>query len=127
VDFVEKGNSYNGNEMNNAPRWMHNAEIWYKPSFVNGLRLGAEWQRIGSYFMDPKNTEKYPGYNVLNIRAGYKFKDLDIWVNIMNATDNYYSYISTKSASGYSYTLAEPRNFNVGVSYDLAHVFKSKK
>jgi iron complex outermembrane recepter protein len=127
VNFVEKGNSYNNNEMNNAPRWMHNAEIWYKPSFANGLRLGAEWQRIGSYFMDPKNTEKYPGYNVLNIRAGYKFKDLDIWVNIMNATDNYYSYISTKTVSGYSYTLAEPRNFNVGVSYDLAHVFKSKK
>jgi iron complex outermembrane recepter protein len=127
LNFVEKGNNYNGNEMNNAPRWMHNAEIWYKPSFVSGLRLGAEWQKIGSYYMDPKNTEKYPGYNVLNLRAGYKVKDLDIWVNIMNATNNYYSYISTKTTSGYSYTLAEPRNFNLGVSYDLANLFKSNK
>jgi outer membrane receptor protein involved in Fe transport len=127
VDFVEKGNNYNGNEMNNAPRWMHNAEIWYKPSFISGLRLGAEWQRIGNYFMDARNTEKYAGYNVINLRAGYKLKNLDLWVNVMNTTGNYYSYISTKTASGYSYTLAEPRNFIVGVSYDLANLFKSKK
>jgi outer membrane receptor protein involved in Fe transport len=127
LDFVEKGNKYNGNEMNNAPRWMHNAEIWYKPSFANGLRIGGEWQRIGNYFMDARNTEKYQGYNVFNIRVGYKIKDLDIWVNIMNATNNYYSYISTKTGSVYSYTLAEPRNFNIGASYDLANLFKSNK
>ncbi len=106
---------------------MHNAEIWYKPSFISGLRLGAEWQRIGNYFMDARNTEKYAGYNVLNLRAGYKLKNLDLWVNVINATDNYYSYISTKTASGYSYTLAEPRNFIMGASYDLANLFKSKK
>jgi iron complex outermembrane receptor protein len=123
VDFVEKGSSYNGNEMNNAPHWMNNAEVWYKPSFVKGLRLGAEWQKIGSYFMDPKNTARYEGYNVLNLRAGYQFSGFEVWLNLMNATDNYYSYISTKSTS-YSYQLAEPRNFNVGVSYDFGKLFK---
>ncbi len=34
--FVEKGVSYNGNEMNGAPRWMHNAEVWYRPAFIKG-------------------------------------------------------------------------------------------
>jgi len=124
VNFVEKGNSYNGNEMNNAPRWMHNAEVWYKPSFAKGLRLGAEWQKIGSYYMDPKNTVKYHGYNVLNLRAGYQYKAFEVWLNVMNATNNYYSYISTKSASGYSFTLAEPRNFTIGIAYDFANLFK---
>jgi iron complex outermembrane recepter protein len=42
----------------------------------------------------------------------------------MNVSDNYYSYISTKSTS-YSYQLAEPRNFNLGVSYDLARLIKN--
>jgi iron complex outermembrane receptor protein len=119
--FIEKGINYNGNEMNGAPHWMNNAEIWYKPSFVKGLRIGAEWQKIGSYFMDPKNTVKYEGYDVLNLRAGYQFNGLEVWVNVMNATDNYYSYISSKSTS-YSYQLAEPRNFNVGISYDLGQL-----
>jgi iron complex outermembrane receptor protein len=124
VDFIEKGNNYNGNEMNGAPHWMHNAEIWYKPSFAKGLRIGAEWQKIGSYFMDAKNTVKYDGYNVLHIRAGYQYKGFEVWLNVMNATDNYYSYISSKSSS-YSYQLAEPRNFVMGVSYDLARLIKS--
>jgi iron complex outermembrane recepter protein len=124
TEFVEKGNNYNGNEMNNAPRWMHNAEIWYKPSFAKGLRIGAEWQKIGSYFMDPKNTEKYNGYNVLHLRAGYRYKGFEMWLNVMNATDNYYSYITSKSSFGYSYQLAEPRNFNMGVAYDFSNLFK---
>lgn len=121
--FVEKGNNYNGNEMNNAPHWTHNAEVWYKPSFIKGLRVGAEWQKVGSYYMDPKNTTKYKGYDVLNLRAGYQFNGFEIWLNVLNATNNYYSYISTKSTS-YSYTLAEPRNFNLGISYDLGQLLK---
>jgi iron complex outermembrane receptor protein len=124
VDFIEKGNNYNGNEMNNAPHWMHNTEICYRPSFVKGLRIGAEWQKIGSYYMDPKNTVKYEGYNVFNLRAGYQYKGFEVWMNIMNATHNYYSYISTKSTS-YSYQLAEPRNYNIGVSYDLGQLLKN--
>ena len=123
VDFIEKGNSFNGNEMNNAPRWIHNFEMWYRPSFVKGLRVGAEWQKVGSYFMDAKNTIKYQGYNVFNLRTGYRYNGFEVWLNVMNATDNYYSYISTKSAS-YSYQLAEPRNFIVGISYDLGRLDK---
>ena len=124
INFVEKGSNYNGNEMNNAPRWIHNAEIWYRPSFVKGLRLGAECQKVGSYYMDPKNTVKYQGYDVLNVRAGYQYNGFEVWVNVMNTSDNYYSYISTKSSS-YSYQLAEPRNFILGVSYDLGKLFKN--
>jgi outer membrane receptor protein involved in Fe transport len=124
VRFTEKGNSYDGNEMNGAPRWMHNAEVWYKPSFAKGLRVGAEWQHIGSYFMDPKNTVKYEGYQVLNLRAGYQYRGAEIWVHVMNANNNYYSYISTKSNSGFSYQLAEPRNYVLGLSYDLGQLVK---
>jgi outer membrane receptor protein involved in Fe transport len=127
VDYVEKGLAYNGNEMNNAPRWLYNAELWYKPSFAKGLRLGAELQHVGRYFVDPQNTATYKGYNTLNLRAGYRFSGVDLWVNVLNATNRYYSTITTKSAFGYSYQLAEPVNVNVGVAYDFAHLFKTKK
>ncbi|WP_121356873.1 TonB-dependent receptor [Flavisolibacter nicotianae] len=127
VDYVEKGVSYNGNEMANAPHWIYNAEVWYKPSFVKGFRIGAELQHVGSYFVDPQNTATYDGYNAFNLRAGYQFKGFDVWVNVLNATNNYYSYITTKSSFGWSYQLAEPRNFNVGVSYDFANLFKKNQ
>lgn len=127
IDFVEKGVSYNNNEMNGAPHWMHNAEAWYHPSFIKGLRLGIEWQNLGAYYMDPQNTVKYEGYDVFHFRAGYNLKGMEIWMNLMNMTDKYYAYTSSKSNFGYSYTPAEPRNFNIGISYDFGVLLKNNK
>jgi outer membrane receptor protein involved in Fe transport len=123
VRFIEKGVSYNGNEMNGAPAWMHNAEVWYKPSTLKGLRIGVEWQQLGSYFMDPANTTQYKGFNALHLRAGYTFRGAEIWINIMNATGRYYAFTSSRSASGFNYTPAEPRNTTLGVSYDFGKLF----
>jgi iron complex outermembrane recepter protein len=124
ASYVEKGVSYNGNDMNGAPAWLCNAEAWYKPSYLKGLRLGAELQHAGAYFADPQNSARYGGYDVLNLRVGYTFKGVDVWLNALNATNAYYATIVSKSAFGYSYTLAEPRNFTLGLSYDFAHLFK---
>ncbi len=126
ISFNEKGNNYSGKTMNGAPQWMHNAEVWYKPEWLKGARIGIEWQKIGSYFQDPANTAKYKGHNVIHARAGYKFDAFDIWVNVMNITNEYYAYTSSKSNSGYSYTPAEPRHFNAGIAYDFGKLFKSK-
>ena len=122
TEFVEKGISYNGKEMNGAPAWMHNTEVWYKPSFAIGLRLGAEWQRLGSYFMDAANTTKYEGFDALHLRGGYQLKGAEIWLHVMNATNNYYAFVASKRASGYNYTPAEPRSFTLGVSYDFGNL-----
>lgn len=126
IEYVEKGIKYNNNAMANAPEWIYNTELWYRPSFVKNLRIGAELQHVGRYFADPQNTATYKGYYALNLRAGYAFKGVEVWVNVLNATDNYYSYITTKSAFGYSYQLAEPRNVNVGLSYDFGNLFSKK-
>ena len=126
VDFIEKGVSYNGNDMNGAPHWLHNAEVWYRPSFIKGLRLGVEWQHQGSYFLDPQNTEKYKGFDVFHVRAGYQLKPFEFWVNLMNAGDSYYSYFSSKSGTSYSYTPADPRNASIGVSYNFSDLFSKQ-
>jgi outer membrane receptor protein involved in Fe transport len=126
VNYVEKGTSYNGNDMNGAPNWMYNTEIWYKPNFIEGLRMGAELQYIGSYFVDPKNSAKYKGYTVVNCRAGYQINGLEIWLNALNVLDHYYANFVNKSSFGYSYTLAEPRNFNLGLSYNFGNLFNKK-
>ena len=100
---------------------MHNAEVWYRPSFIKGFRIGAEWQKIGSYYMDARNSATDNGYDVFNFRTGYQFKGFEVWLNVMNVTDNYFSYMSTKGST-YSYQLAEPRNFNLGISCDLGKI-----
>jgi len=125
LEYIEKGVTYNSNEMSNAPHWIYNAEIWYRPSYIKGLRIGAELQHVGSYYVDPQNTATYDGYNALNVRIGYQVKAFEIWLNVLNATDNYYSYITSKSSFGYSYQLAEPRNFNLGIAYDFGKFLKN--
>jgi outer membrane receptor protein involved in Fe transport len=125
TEFIEKGVSYSGKQMNGAPAWMHNAEIWYKPSFAKGLRVGIEWQKLGSYFMDPANTTKYDGFNAFHLRTGYQWKAAEVWVNVMNATNRYYAFAASRSNTGFNYTPAEPRNITIGVAYDFGKLFKN--
>ena len=125
VHYREKGESFDGNEMNGAPNWMYNAEVWYRPAAIKGLRVGAEVQHIGDYYADAKNTSVYKGYTVLNLRAGYEFRSMEIWINALNVADTYYANIVTKSNSGYSYTLADPVNINIGFAYNFGNLFKT--
>jgi iron complex outermembrane recepter protein len=117
VEYVEKGIAYNNNQLAGGPRFIANAEVMYKPVFVKGVRVGAEWQHIGSYYMDNANTKKYGGYDLLNLRAGYTIRQFEIWVNALNATNVYYSTFASKSGSTLSYNPGDPREFNVGVAY----------
>ncbi len=108
--------------MSGAPRFTGNAEVSYKPSFVKGLRVSAEWQRQGKYFMDDLDLYTYGGFDVVNIRAGYQYKGFELWVNAINAGNRFYSTFSSKNAtangsSSYSYSLGDPREITVGLAY----------
>lgn len=116
VQDVEKGIDYSGHEMAAAPHFMANAEVMYKPKLIKGLRLGAEWQHQGRYWMDNTNSTSYNGFDVLNIRAGYRIKQLELWVNALNAFNQYYAVLAAKSTYGYTYNLGDPREFTLGLS-----------
>ena len=117
VQDVEKGIDYSGNEMAAAPDFIANAEIMYKPKFIKGLRYGAEWQHQGRYWMDNANSATYKGFDVMNIRAGYRIKQLEVWMNALNAFNQYYAVIASKSTYGYTYlTWGDPRELTLGLS-----------
>ena len=122
ISNIVKGVNYNGKEMSGAPRFTSNAEIMYKPSYIKGLRLGAEWQHQGAYFMDDLDLFSYKGFDVINLRAGYQYKAVEIWLNVLNVSNVYYSVFSTKNAtssgsSAYSYSLGDPREITLGLAY----------
>ena len=122
ITNIVKGVDYSGKEMSGAPRFTANAEIMYKPSFIKGFRIGAEWQHQGEYFMDDLDNYKYGGFDVINFRAGYHVKGVELWINAINATNVYYSTFSSRNAtasgnSSYSYSLGDPREITVGLAY----------
>ncbi|GAA4088932.1 TonB-dependent receptor domain-containing protein [Mucilaginibacter panaciglaebae] len=117
--------NYNHKRMNNAPAWIANAELSYKPYYLPGFRIAGEWQHIDQYFTNPANTKTYPGYNIYNVRLGYEVKGgvwrgAGIWVNAMNVTGKLYASTVTSNQYGDTYNAAPPRTFTLGISYSFA-------
>lgn len=113
---------YDGKRMPNAPKWIANGELTWKPSLVPGTRAALEWQHIGRYFVDPAHTGIYPGYDLLNLRLawepGVRFaKGAAIWLHILNMTDQLYATTVAGNRYGVTYTAAPPRTFALGISY----------
>lgn len=114
--------SYNGKTMNNAPNWIANSEITYKPNYFKGFRIAAEWQHLDGFFTTPANTKTYPGYNIYNLRMGYNFKNklikgAGIWFNALNITNALYAPNVVSNQYGDTYAAAPPRVFTLGISY----------
>ncbi len=119
-----------GKIMPSAPSWIANSEIIYKPKFVRGLRVGIEWQHMSAWYQDQVNNVKYEdkgvfglkGISVLNFRAGYEWKGIEIFSSIMNLTDELYAFNATRgnySTSRTTFTPAPPRTFVVGLQYNF--------
>ena len=105
--------------MAQAPPFIFNGEITYKPKFLTGLRLAAEIQGMNKYFTDPQNTATYDGFIVLNARVGYIIKSFELWTNCLNVTDKVFAATVDKSAFGTSYRPGQLRTFNIGCAYNF--------
>ncbi|QEM07905.1 TonB-dependent receptor [Mucilaginibacter rubeus] len=121
VNYVASGVTYNGYEMPDAPHFIGNAEIMYKPHYLKGFRIGAEEQIMGKYFEDNQQLRTYNGFKVSNIRAGYEIGPAEIWVNALNVFNTYYATLATATVTGgkasYSYNLGDPRAFTLGLAW----------
>jgi iron complex outermembrane receptor protein len=126
----------NGNDMPQSPRWIANSEVTYKPKYLQGFRLSLEWQRIGSWYQDQANKIKYDdngflglkGISYLNLRAGYEWRGLEIFTNMMNLTNELYANSATRgnaSNDRTTFTPAAPRTFVVGMQYTFNRKNKS--
>lgn len=119
VEYIEQGRAFNGKRMEAAPAWIANAEVFYYPPFVDGVRIGMEWQHFGPYYMDAANTEKYEGFDLVNLRLGYEYKGFEIWCNAMNIGDVLYATSAGKVKYGKEYNPGDPRTFSLGIGYGL--------
>ncbi|NIM34359.1 MAG: TonB-dependent receptor [Hydrotalea flava] len=123
INYLQQGKDFSGNDMPQAPAYIINGEITYKPLFVRGFRIAAECQSLGSYFTDPQNTSKYNGFTAFNIRMGYRLKNYETWMNCLNVANGNYAVTVEKSAYGTSYRSGQLRTLQVGVAY---HFDKNK-
>lgn len=143
VDFVlsQKASdairNVNQKEMPQAPHFIANAEITYKPNWLKGARVSLEWQRISTWYQNQVNTVVYadpgfaglPGVSVLNLRWGYQWKAYQIFMNVMNLSNELYANSASRGNNvndKSTYTPAAPRTINMGLQVDIFQLFKSK-
>jgi iron complex outermembrane recepter protein len=121
-------NDVNGKRMPSAPTFVCNSEVIYKPGYVRGLRLALEWQYMNSWFQNQVNTVKYSdkgafglsGISVLNFRSGYEWKGCEVFVNVLNLTNELYAFNATRGNlpnSTSTFTPAPPRVITLGFQY----------
>jgi len=108
---------YGNNEMQQAPNNMANIRLILTPTALKGLRIMAEYQYVGSWYLDDTENEKYDGYDIGNLKADYTYdKHIRLFAKVNNITDKRYA-VSANNYYGYNYTPGDPRQFYAGLEY----------
>lgn len=117
---------YSGNEMESAPDLIANTRFGFKPSVLKGGKIELEWVKLGEYWMDAANTEKYSGHDVFNLRLNYQIsKEIELYSRLMNVTDERYATAAKYSAAAFGnpekfeYSPGMPRTAYIGMKYNF--------
>jgi iron complex outermembrane recepter protein len=110
---------YSGNEMEAAPNTITNARLSYSPGFVTDARLSLEWNRLGGYWLNPENTDRYEGHQLFNLHAAVPLPhDLEIVGRVMNLFDERYAELASfTQARGEELAPGMPRTVYLGLQY----------
>lgn len=108
---------YSGNEMEAAPRLMTNNRLNYRPEWLNGGRLELEWVKLGRYWLDAANTQRYAGHDLFNLRGNYLISEqFELFSSISNLLDERYAETASLSSGEPSYNVGLPRSYNLGAT-----------
>lgn len=111
------GTELEGNELERAPKYYQTYLLNYHPNWMKGGSIELEVIYQGSYYTDSKNTDKYGGHELVNIRAEYPINDhLKVYGRLMNVFDSdHTSFTSSSTATGFR--PGEPRSLFLGFEY----------
>ena len=105
-------------DIDTAPQWLSNINLMYAPT--NELSAQLSWQYISEYYLNPENTAKYDGHQLLDINIRYQLsKQVSLGLHMLNLTDKDYAERADFAFGAYRYFVGQPRRafFNLVWSY----------
>jgi outer membrane receptor protein involved in Fe transport len=91
-DWVSSSGDFTGNEMEFAPRQIGNVVLEYELPRLAGSSVSFEWNRLGSYYEDASNDNKYEGHDLFNARALIPLGgNLQLFGRLQNIMDKRYA------------------------------------
>jgi outer membrane receptor protein involved in Fe transport len=108
-----------GNEMEDAPREIGNVVLGWSPAAVPGSTIAIEWARIGRYWMDAQNTTRYPGHDLLHVRASMPVtRGIILYARLQNVTNERFAESAAYTvARGEEFAPGMPRTLHAGVQF----------
>ncbi len=108
---------YSGNELPYSPHYSVSAGGTYRVS--NGLFIGADLTRMGSYYGQAANTQKQSAFELVNLRVGYEAESFDLILWCKNVFDQeYFTLLDEMSSTGALKAVeGDPRTFGVTLTY----------
>lgn len=113
-EWNTSGGNFTGNEIESAPRTLVNSRLTWNP--IEEARVQFEWVRIGSYWLDAANTDKYEGHSVYNLRTNWKLSDsVALFGSIANLTNKRYADSAQIRSGEPVFSPALPRTYVGGI------------
>ena len=105
-----------GNDVDTAPRDLLRAGIDLR--IAQGVTAEAEWLKVGEYFIDASNAHRYPGHELLNLRARWSFSPRwSATARLNNALDRDYADRADYAFGIYRYFPGRPRSVFVELTW----------
>jgi outer membrane receptor protein involved in Fe transport len=107
-----------GNDIDSAPRLLANTRLRWAPR--EDFRTELEWVFQDDYYLNPENTQQYPGHSLLNLRLSWDATpQWNTQLRIINLTDRDYADRADFAFGDERYFIGEPRAVFVGINYKL--------
>lgn len=114
---VEGGETIvSGRLIDTAPKHVNTAHIDWQ--FLPNAHAQLEWVSVGRYYVDASNAHDYPGHDLLNLRAAWRFlPDWHVTVRLNNVLDEAYADRADFAFGNYRYFPGRDRSVFVEVGY----------
>ncbi len=123
-DFKDGDQDFSGNDLTGVPK--HTFNIGVESEFVNGISFRINLLNVGEIPLNDDNSLYSGGYNLINLKTGYKFSvfqnfNLEIYAGVNNLADENYASSILPNAVGFGgaqpryYYPGDARNFYAGL------------
>ena len=104
-----------GDEVDTAPNTLGGARLTWLPAA--DTRLEAEWVHVGEYFIDPSNTNDYPGHDIFHLRAEKQSGFVTLFASVRNVLDDRYAERADFGFGNERYFPDEGRTLTIGFRF----------
>jgi outer membrane receptor protein involved in Fe transport len=103
-----------GNDIDSAPKTLGSSTLRWQAS--PRVSAAAQWEHVGSYYMDASNTQKYDGHDLINLAVNLNVREgVSLEGRVLNLFDEDYAKRADVWFGDKRYFPGEPRRFMFAV------------